>query len=190
METKSVPGTHDALWWNGSLTLPFVASLTPTISIAIGLLMLSVCWLWRAYQQVRPSVGTKELLTFKSLRASSLPHPVKSEILRMVDEDGASSWPPASDHENWPFVLRPYKDIYLETAPMLPTASISLDEDVDQNRRLRYRQHMQRLLLEHIDLQETVRLLDQVESGCWDAMTKEAYNGFYSCIASLRHAYR
>ncbi|EEP76193.1 predicted protein [Uncinocarpus reesii 1704] len=111
-------------------------------------------------------------------------------LSKLVEEDGAGSWPPKADHNSWPTPLLPYKDIYLELAPLLPTPRPSLDSEVNDEKRARYRSLMRRLLSERINVPQVEDILATVETGNWESFPRDAYNGFYCCIAVLRHAYR
>lgn len=86
--------------------------------------------------------------------------------------------------------LRPYKDIYLELIPLLPTAERSLDDNVNNARRNKYRSLMRKLLTERINIAQVEEIMAAVEAGNWDVLPRDAYNGFYACDAVCRHAYR
>jgi hypothetical protein len=117
-------------------------------------------------------------------------HKTGQALLNLVAEDGAGIWPPKSDHINWPTALRPFHNIYLELLPLLSTSEPSLDDDANIERRTRYRSLMARLLSERINLSEVEKILSTAEAGNWDDCPRDAYNGFYCCIAVSRHAYR
>lgn len=117
-------------------------------------------------------------------------HDVLSAFLKLVDDDGAGHWPPKANHDEWPLPLRPYKDIYLMMAPSLVTADPSRDDELNRKRRQEFRSRMEALLTDCIDIEAAESSLAAVAAGDWDSFSREAYNGFYSCIACLRHAYR
>lgn len=111
-------------------------------------------------------------------------------LLELFDNDGAGAWPPKANHDSWPMALRPYKDIYLELLPLLPAAEPSLDDNVNSKRRNGYRSLMRKLLGERIDVAQVEQILAAAEAGNWDVLPRDAYNGFYACVAVCRHAYR
>ena len=117
-------------------------------------------------------------------------HKVASTLIELFDKDGAGAWPPKANHDSWPKALRPYKDIYLELVPLLPAREASLDDDVNKVRRERYRSLMRKLLTERVDIAQVQTILAAVEAGNWDLFPRDAYNGFYGCVAVCRHAYR
>jgi hypothetical protein len=59
-------------------------------------------------------------------------HEVAEKLNDLIKKDGAGSWPPNANHDHaiWPAALRPYKEIYLELASLLPQATPSLDDSV------------------------------------------------------------
>ena len=127
---------------------------------------------------------------YHELRVLRDKHETAAILSELVDEDGAGAWPPRASHDSWPAALRPYKDIYLECSPLLPTAEASTDDNVNQQRRGRYRSTMQKLLQERIDIGEVEKIMKAVENGNWSACPRAAYNAFYCCVAVCRHAYR
>ena len=127
---------------------------------------------------------------FKVLKALAGRHETASSLLELIEKEGAGSWPPKASHDSWPIALRPYKDIYLELIPLLPAAEPSLDDNVNHSRRNKYRSLMRELLHERIDIDQVKCFLAAAEAGKWDVFPRDAYNGFYGCIAVCRHAYR
>lgn len=125
-----------------------------------------------------------------SLRQADRQHEVASRLIKLFDQDGAGEWPPKVNHDDWPLALRPYKDIYLELAPLLPQHEPSLDDEVNHVRREKYRSLCRRLLIERVDIARVLTIMAAVEAGNWDLFPREAYNGFYCCVAVCRHAYR
>lgn len=116
-----------------------------------------------------------------------------SEALRdMIKIDGAGSWPPKASHrDTWPTVLRPYHDIFLELAPLLPVDRIITNDSVNQVRRVEYRTRMQKLLQERLDLSAIKSLLFAVEkTNNLSLLPANVCNGLFACIAHLRHAFR
>ncbi|KAB8233706.1 uncharacterized protein BDW43DRAFT_311049 [Aspergillus alliaceus] len=115
---------------------------------------------------------------------------IASLLSDLIDNDGAGAWPPKTNYETWPESLQPYKEIYHELAPSLPSAQPSLEDDVNQEKRNRYRSRMRKLLTERIDIVGVEKLLIAAEAGNWDVFPRDTYNAFYCCIAVCRHAYR
>ena len=128
-------------------------------------------------------------MRIKDLRQSE-DHELAGALIRLFEKDGAGAWPPRANHDSWPIALRPYKEIYLELASLLPTAEPSLDDDVNIARRERYRSRMRTLLADRVDVTSVQSILEKVEAGSWELFPRDAYNGFYACIAVCRHAYR
>ena len=135
-------------------------------------------------------VETNQDTVLKELQALAGRHETASSLLELIEKEGAGSWPPKANHDSWPIVLRPYKDIYLELVPLLPAAEPSLDDNVNHSRRNRYRSLMRKFLHERIDIDQVRYFLAAAEAGNWDEFPRDAYNGFYCCIAVCRHAYR
>ncbi|KAG8209225.1 15-hydroxyprostaglandin dehydrogenase (NAD(+)) protein [Trichophyton interdigitale] len=117
-------------------------------------------------------------------------HETASDLLELVQIDGAGAWPPRTDFESWPSALRPYHDIYFNIIPLLSTAEPSLDDAVNKKLVGDFRSHMRKLLAEKIDLTRVREIMAAAEAGRWDIFSRDAYNGFYCCIAMSRHAYR
>ena len=124
------------------------------------------------------------------LRTLKVRHKTASILVDLVEEDGAGAWPPKANHDSWPRALRPYKDIYLMLNSILPTAEPSLDNDVSHQRRNNYRTQMRKLLVERVNVAQVEEILIAVEAGNRDVLPRDAYNGFYACVAVCRHAYR
>ncbi|KAK3695812.1 hypothetical protein B0T22DRAFT_372305 [Podospora appendiculata] len=117
-------------------------------------------------------------------------HEVAVALSQLINEDGAGCWPPRADHDSWPLALRPYKDIYLEVVPCLSEPTVSLDDSVNAERQSKFRDSMRKLLAERINIPDVVAILGAVEKGDWSVLSRDSYNGFYSCIAVCRHAFR
>ncbi|KAL9600013.1 MAG: hypothetical protein Q9219_003482 [cf. Caloplaca sp. 3 TL-2023] len=133
---------------------------------------------------------TGNLRRYREIRARRNQHETAANLATLIEEDGAGAWPPKANHESWPAALKPYKDIYLECVPLLPSADPSTDDTVNQERRGKYRSLMQKLLIERIDVVEVERIMKAVENGDWHVCPRDAYNAIYRCIAVCRHAYR
>ncbi|PSR84007.1 hypothetical protein BD289DRAFT_434880 [Coniella lustricola] len=129
--------------------------------------------------------------TLEMFRRSKQSHELALLFIKLVDMDGAGNWPPRVDHENWPAPLRPYKDIYLQLIPFLAVdVKLAYNDEANIERRRDYRASMRKLLAERVDLSEVKRVLALPEANQWTDMSREAYNGFYCCLAVCRHAYR
>jgi hypothetical protein len=119
-------------------------------------------------------------------------HETANVLNELIHKDGAGSWPPRANHthSNWPAALQPYKEIYEELGPLLPTDTPSLDDQVNSARIAQFRAKFRNRLRERVDLGSVRQLLRAAESGRWDVFPRDIYNAFYCCIASCRHAYR
>lgn len=127
---------------------------------------------------------------YQALRNLRDRHEVAAVMSKLVDEDGAGAWPPNANHDSWPMALRPYKEVYFQLISLLSAAPPSLDDDVNNERREKYRSIMRKLLMEKINIPQVVAIMAAVEAGNWDLFPRDAYNGFYCCVAVCRHAYR
>ncbi|KAI1082078.1 hypothetical protein F5B20DRAFT_588167 [Whalleya microplaca] len=118
-------------------------------------------------------------------------HETAAALATLIHTDGAGSWPPRANHDTstWPEALRPYKEIYLELAPLIPKETVSLDDEVNTAHILDFRSQFRRLL-RNVDLAKVKQLLEAADAGQWDVFPRDVYNAFYCCIASSRHAYR
>ncbi|MCJ1269100.1 hypothetical protein MMC22_008989 [Lobaria immixta] len=149
-----------------------------------ALIIFSGTLVWRRHprpaevNEMENSSRVRHLRTLKS-------HETASALLELFDKDGAGAWPPKANHDSWPMALRPYKDIYLELIPLLPTAEPSLDDSINNERRNKYRSLMRRLLNERINIAQVEQMMAAVEAGNWDVLARDAYNGFYACVAEL-----
>lgn len=118
------------------------------------------------------------------------PHETEVALSKLVQEDGAGCWPPRASHGDWPSVLLPYHEIYLDMVPILSSKTPSLDDDENKRRRAYFRAVMLRKLREQVNLKRVEELLLAVEANDWQNCSRAAYNGFYCCIGVLRHSYR
>jgi hypothetical protein len=119
-------------------------------------------------------------------------HETAALLADLIHKDGAGEWPPRSnhDHTTWPAVLRPYREVYEEMVPLLATANVSLDDEVNMARITDFRSRFRTLLQDRIDLDEVEILLKAAEAGQWDVFPRDTFNAFYCYIAWCRHAYR
>ncbi|KAH6845777.1 hypothetical protein B0I37DRAFT_344917 [Chaetomium sp. MPI-CAGE-AT-0009] len=119
-------------------------------------------------------------------------HETAALLADLIRKDGAGCWPPRAEHDHtaWPAALRPYREIYEEVAPLLPTEHVSLDDEVNKARINNFRSRLQQLLHERVNLAQVEELLSAADAGRWDVFPRDTYNAFYACVAWCRHAYR
>jgi hypothetical protein len=154
------------------------------------LIFISTIVLWRRRLQLAYETGDKCTSQIKNLKLLKDQHEIASRLWELVEKDGAGTWPPRARHDSWPMALRPYKDIYLEIIPLLSTDPPSLDDDINTERRSKYRLRMRKLFSERVNIAQVEEIMKAVEEGNWDVLPRDAYNGFYCCVAVCRHAYR
>ncbi len=147
----------------------------------------SMLWIRRAGPVEVDETGN--ISRIQDLRTLKGRHETASILTELFDRDGAGAWPPKANHDSYPMALRPYKDIYLELVPLLSAAEPSLDDNVNNERRNKYRSLMRKLLTERINIAQVEEIMAAVEAGNW-VLPRDAYNGFYACVAVCRHAYR
>lgn len=155
-----------------------------------ALIIVSGSLLWRRRLGPVEVHNTGNVSRVQDLRTLKGRHEAASILLELIEKDGAGAWPPKANHDSWPMALRPYKDIYLELVPLLPAAKPSLDDKVNNERINKYRSLMRKLLTERINITQVEEVLAAVEAGNWNVLPRDAYNGFYACVAVSRHAYR
>ncbi|KAI2473630.1 hypothetical protein F4781DRAFT_379654 [Annulohypoxylon bovei var. microspora] len=124
------------------------------------------------------------------VRSLASQNTVAASLALMVDRDGAGDWPPKANHDSWPEPLLPYKTIFLELLPWLATATPSLDDAVNTERRETYRGTMKKLLQDRVHLASVMKILEDVEADNWSLISRDVLNAFYCCICVCRHAYR
>lgn len=120
-------------------------------------------------------------------------HTTAALLNELIATDGAGDWPPRANHDHvnsWPGVLRPYKTIYLDLAPLLPQDDPSQDDSFNLKLISEFRSRYWSLLRAQIDLEGVLGLLKAAEAGRWDLFPRDIYNAFYCCVASSRHMYR
>lgn len=155
-----------------------------------ALIIVSGSLLWKRRLGLVEVHNTGNVSRVQDLRTLKGRHEAASILLELIEKDGAGAWPPKANHDSWPMALRPYKDIYLELVPLLPAAKSSLDDKINNERINKYRSLMRKLLTERINITEVKEVLAAVEAGDWNVLPRDAYNGFYACVAVCRHAYR
>jgi hypothetical protein len=142
----------------------------------------------RLHQQDKASTESNEDI-IKEVMGLAEYHETAARLADLIKRDGAGVWPPRASL-TWPTAIRPYLDIYHEMAPLLPAATVSLDDEVNTERIDNFRSRFSKLLNDRVNLVEVTRLLDAADAGRWDVFPRDAYNAFYCCIAWCRHAYR
>ncbi|KAE9400964.1 hypothetical protein BT96DRAFT_992517 [Gymnopus androsaceus JB14] len=116
-------------------------------------------------------------------------YPVAAALGDLLLNSG-NSWPPKATHaESWPSALKPYHTVYQRVAPFLPVHESSLDDA--ENRLLidKTRALVVALLEEEVYIPDVCETLEECSSDS-EMMHMSGWLGFYSCLASLRHAYR
>ncbi len=160
------------------------------VSFAVLLAATALFYTWRKWQrQPIPGVPLPEV-GIESLKALNLNHELRTEFLKLVRDDGAGSWPPRASHHDWPAALSAYSRVYAEVAPFLATAEPSLDDAFNVERCAEFRTRMRVSLAQHVDADAAATCLEAVVRGDWGELSRDSFNGFYSCVACLRHAYR
>lgn len=174
----------------------FIGALASTLAFASGSLIricstrnkVPISVIVPIQTKVKEKIDENENVSkYQALRSLKNQHEVAAVMSRLIDIDGAGAWPPNANHEAWPIALRPYKEIYFQLIPILSAASPSLDDDVNNKRREKYRSMMRKLLMEQINIPQVVAILAVVEAGNWDLFPRD---GFYCCVTVCRHAYR
>lgn len=159
-------------------------------SLSLFPLIYLVVFLWR--RRIR-SIDLEEdsnAARIQDLRLLKDRHKTAAALSNLVDKDGAGAWPPKATHNSWPLALRPYKEIYLELIQHFSVAEASLDDELNRERIDKFRSRMRKLLIEKINITQVKGIMGAAEAGNWDIFPRDAYNGFYCCIAVCRHAYR
>ncbi|KAM7187730.1 hypothetical protein V8F20_010867 [Naviculisporaceae sp. PSN 640] len=118
-------------------------------------------------------------------------HPSAQALAALIQEDGAGSWPPKTNHviSSWPSALQPYRQIWDDLSPLVPTLNNSqlLDDQANRRRIEHFRCLMRENLAVRVNIEQVKEILTAESSG---ELGKDIFNALYCCIASLRHAYR
>lgn len=130
--------------------------------------------------------------------SASVRHPKSLEIpivaLSNLVLQSGNSWPPKATYaESWPSSLKPYHTAFQRIAPLIPVKEqdISLDDAENRKRIERMRESARRVLEEEVSIPDVCETLEMLEGDeRRDVMSMSGWLGFYSCVASLRHAYR
>lgn len=171
-----------------------MVSIIMLSSMILTAIFFTLATLLRKLQRSTASASCQDTLHFQkllqNLKGLAVSYEPASALHTLIEHDGAGAWPPKTEHDNWPLALRQYKLIYLELAPFLSAVTPSTDDAINQERRQNYRSLMRELLAERINKSQVEAVMAAAEAGNWDLFPRDAYNGFYCCIACLRHAYR
>jgi hypothetical protein len=105
---------------------------------------------------VEPSSADPRTAHIREIAALADQHEVAEALRDLIHKDGAGSWPPNANHthSSWPTALRPYGEIYLELAALLPQEHPSLDDETNIVRIADFRGRFKSLLAERINLAE------------------------------------
>lgn len=172
----------------------------PSTLLALALLGFTVNIVGRLVQRAvssykpkgigTPSDETRSRYITDSILSTSVKtqHPSARALATLIQEDGGGSWPPKTNHvvSTWPLALRPYRQIWDDLAPLIPSPNDSrlLDDDANRKRIYYFRCRMR----EHLALRINV---EQVKEALTDGFPgQDTINAFYCCIAMLRHGYR
>ena len=152
--------------------------------------LLITALLFKFHKSKTPVALSGNDLRYSTLRDLAQQHEVASRLSRLVNRDGAGTWPPKCNYGRWPAALRPYQEIYQEMVPDFPSAEASLDDDVNNKRRAAFRARMRKLLDERISIPEVEELLEAKEDGDLSQLSLDKFNAFYCSVAVCRHMYR
>ncbi|KAG9190273.1 hypothetical protein G6011_08361 [Alternaria panax] len=162
---------------------PFVWSLSSSRYRVGNLSTLAAAWLKLfGYVDViaplyQSSISDKRESKIKETKALAEHHEVAELLSEMIQKDGAGSWPPLANHTHstWPAPLQPYKEIYLELAPLLPQATPSLDDEVNTLRIESFRRRFRDSLRDRVDLVEVGKLVQATNAGCWVNFSRDTW---------------
>lgn len=164
-------------------------------SIQCVLVPVAVCayifYLILQRQQLKaPPQQIGDLFQLVGAKGSRIQNEAAVALSKLVQYDGAGTWPPRADHVNWPPALVPYRETYFEMVPLLSSAAASLDDHINNEIRKDFRAKMRTLLKQRISIKEVEDIMFMAELGGPGSLPRSAYNGFYSCVAVCRHMYR
>lgn len=163
--------------------MAFIMILRSMISAVVFFVLYS----WFRKFQRRPASesgqDTPDFQKLQDLRALAVSYEPAYALCTLIEDDGAGTWPPKSDHDYWPLALRQYKLIYCELAPSLSAVTPSTDDAINKERRENNRSLMRKLLSERINKPRVEAVMAAAEAGNWDLFPRDAYNG--STAASL-----
>lgn len=113
-------------------------------------------------------------------------HAAEQSLKALCGPDEQQWWPARPTfHKTWPDLLQAYQRVYEALGPHLVNEWPSLDDA--ENRQIidNFRARVRRELSIHIQPSEVQTLMEN--EGC---MSEPAWQGFYACVAYLRHYYR
>ncbi|KAF7309422.1 hypothetical protein MIND_00313000 [Mycena indigotica] len=143
-------------------------------------------WLLSSWYQPSsqpPSSPSEEIL------CDTTQHPILSSLRELV-ESGGGEWPPrATYRDTWPIELRVYDSVWREMEPLFPARESSTDNAHNRQLINAFRNHMQALLDERINMRNVQSALDRAASDP-QSCSQGAWLGIWLCISMLRHAYR
>ena len=96
----------------------------------------------------------------KEIKALAEQHEVAEVLGELIHKDGAGSWPPNANHAHstWPEAIRPFKEIYLELASLLPQEKPSLHDQVNAARIASFRNQFRYMLSERVDMAKVMQV--------------------------------
>ena len=162
------------------------------LNLAVLVAAAVLFYTWRQWRRQPTPIEDKLLpeTGIESLKGLCTSHELRTEFLKLVRDDGAGNWPPRARHHDWPAALSAFSTVYKEVAPHLATAEPSLDDEFNIKRCAEFRARMRASLEQHVDADATARCLEAILRGDYSELSRDSFNGFYSCVACLRHAYR
>lgn len=166
----------------------------PSIQAVLLVLTVCTCVVYLTLQKPQPRCPTLHNNTETTAPRWDDTLNAQNEVVialsKLIQLDGAGTWPPRTDHVNWPPALVPYRDTYFEMAPLLSATRASLDDYQNRHVIERFRAKMRKLLEQRIDLEEVNNILIAAERGDPGSLPRSCYNAFYNCVAVCRHMYR
>ena len=132
-------------------------------------------------------VQQKEILYKKeSVQRTVPPHATELALKALLGPEEQQWWPARPTfHKTWPEQLQGYQRVYEAIGPHLVNEQPSMEDA--ENRQIidNFRDRCRRELSTHIRLSDVQTLLE--DHTC---MSEPAWQGFYACIAYLKHYYR
>lgn len=180
---------QDYFWchWQFAIFIITMFTLESLIVLAVAAILVYTWRHWPCESASGQGIPESSIADLQQLRVN---HDLRDEFLKLVQEDGAGSWPPVARHDGWPAPLHAYRQVYAEVAPFLANEHPSLDDSYNLMRCSQFRGRMRSSLAQHVDAHAAGKCLQFVLDGDWTKLSRDSFNGFYSCVACLRHAYR
>ncbi|KAJ4470936.1 hypothetical protein J3R30DRAFT_3710892 [Lentinula aciculospora] len=145
---------------------------------------------WLFSNTTSPSSIDESFTLYQHIIEEGDQHYIAGCLAELLTNSG-NAWPPKATHaDSWPSALKPFNVVYQRIAPFLPVHESSLDDA--ENRRLinKTRALITALLEEEIHIPDVCETLEECSRYDSHTMPMSGWLGFYSCLASLRHAYR